>query len=115
MKFIDITITAVTAIASVNAIAVPESDHTLQARSIPQPNESQVLLERRSPSSYGGWGNGNNMWGNSGWGSSAWNGGWGSSMGNWGGGWGNSMQQRWGWFLAQTSIYQRLIVFTRVH
>ncbi|EGF76034.1 hypothetical protein BATDEDRAFT_28562 [Batrachochytrium dendrobatidis JAM81] len=57
MKFIDITITAVTAIASVNAIAVPESDHTLQARSIPQPNESQVLLERRSPSSYGGWGN----------------------------------------------------------
>ncbi|KAK5672322.1 hypothetical protein QVD99_001090 [Batrachochytrium dendrobatidis] len=56
MKFIDITITAVTAIASVNAIAVPESDHTLQARSIPQP-ESQTVLERRSPSSYGGGGN----------------------------------------------------------
>ncbi|XJO78562.1 hypothetical protein BDV3_002980 [Batrachochytrium dendrobatidis] len=97
MKFIDITITAVTAIASVNAIAVPESDHTLQARSIPQPNESQTVLERRSPSSYGGgWGGSNNMWG-SGWGgSSAWNGGWGNGMGSWNGGWGSSMQ-RWGW------------------
>ncbi|EGF76361.1 hypothetical protein BATDEDRAFT_92780 [Batrachochytrium dendrobatidis JAM81] len=97
MKFIDITITAVTAIASVNAIAVPESDHVLQARSIPQPNESQVLLERRSPSSYGGVWGGNSFvpsWNNwSNWPS------WGGmgGMGSWNGGWTNGFTQRWGW------------------
>ena len=89
MKFIDITITAVTAIASVNAIAVPESDHVLQARSIPQPNESQTVLERRSPSSYGGGWN-NQIWGNNMWSNSMWN-------NPWGGGtmWGDRAWNSW--------------------